>query len=601
MSRVATPPVVAELIADGRGVAARPAFERGLHIAIGPKGRRGARIGDLVTIRARGGGADVIARHGRASSARDAMQALVADAGLWADFSKAVLAEAEEQATAESTEDAGRLDLRAQRVITIDPDGAKDHDDAICVRGEGDAIRLWVHIADVARFVPAGGAIDREAARRGTSNYLPGVVIPMLPPRLSTDVCSLRPGVDRKVVTAEILVGVDGAVTEMRFYRALVHSKQRLTYPQVDAVFAGLPLDDSGLDADLATARDLAERLRRRRMSRGALEVNSSEPSFTFRDGEINGVEMEGQTPAHSLVEECMIAANEAVARYLIDRRRATVFRVHPPPSARSIELCYHRLEALDIPTPPLADGPLTPEQCEAAARAASVAVAAVTATGRGAHAFPGLVLRALQRAYYDVAPPGHSGLASPAYLHFTSPIRRYPDLLAHRTLLDALGIGDPGPDLTELAVEAAESSEREREAQNLERRADRMALAFLLRERLRHDTDEALPAEVTGLVGGGAFLRIEGLYDGFLPVRAVDEDDWNLDEAEVTLIGRNTGIRIALGDALTVVVDYIEPLRGRVTVALAGQPRPTGQRRVPSAGGKKGRQEAPRRRGHRS
>ena len=129
MSRVATPPVVAELIADGRGVAARPAFERGLHVAIGPKGRRGAKIGDLVTIRARGGGADVIARHGRASSARDAMQALVADAGLWADFPKAVLAEAEEQASGESEEDAGRLDLRAQRVITIDPDGAKDHDD----------------------------------------------------------------------------------------------------------------------------------------------------------------------------------------------------------------------------------------------------------------------------------------------------------------------------------------------------------------------------------------------------------------------------------------------------------------------------------------
>ena len=565
--------VTCELVAVGRGVGARPAFVAGPVFAIGAKGRRGAGIGDLVTARFRGAGAEVVSRLGRADDVRTVMDAVITDAGLARAFPPEAIAEAERQVAAAETVDDEREDLTAQRVITIDPEGAKDHDDAIAVAREGDAIRLWVHIADVSYFVPAGGAVDIEAARRGTSVYVPGTVVPMLPPRLSTDICSLRPGVDRKVVTADLLVGLDGNVIHAHFFRSVIRSQRRLTYPEVDAVFAGGALGDPSLEADLATARTLAERLRAVRMERGALEIVSDEPSFQFdSDGVLINAVFEGQTAAHSLVEECMIAANEAVARELIARERHTVFRVHPHPDARSVERLYARLEAIGVATPPLHDGPLTPEQAADGARAAASAVAAhVARSGSGRRALPGIVLRALQRAHYDIGPPGHSGLAAPAYLHFTSPIRRYPDLLAHRTLLDALGIDPGGPDLVELAVAAADSSEREQEAQRLERDTDRIALAFLLAARLREGhRDEEFAGEVVGLVPGGVFVALPPVFDGFLPARLVADEEWRLDDAEVTLMA-HSGRRIRLGDVIAVQVTEIEPLRGRVTLRQAG------------------------------
>jgi len=574
--------LVAELVSSGRGAAARPAFEPGTPIALAKGARGGASVGDLVTVGLRGRAGRVVAVHGPASSPRAAMRALLASEDMGRPFPRAVVEEADALDEASVAADPGRRDLRAQRVVTIDPEGAKDHDDALAVAPEGDgAWRLWVHIADVARFVAAGGAIDREAARRGTSVYVPGTVDPMLPARLSSDLCSLRPGVDRAAVTVEMVVDGDGHVGETRFSRSLIRSERRLTYGEVDVALDGGSLGDDALQRDVEELAALARVLRGRRMSRGALEASSAEPVVRFAGDRVADIHLEGQTPAHSLVEECMIAANEAVARHLIARSRPTVFRHHEDPAQSRIAMLYEQLAELGVATPPLPDGEMGGPARRAAAAAAAEAVARHVAAGRGggAEALWPLVLRSLRQAYYSAAEVGHSGLASPAYLHFTSPIRRYPDLLVHRGLLSTLGLLEgPPPETAELAYEADRSSGAEREAAAVERRGDEICAAYWLRDRLSERGWDA-PADgvVTGLIDAGLFVTFEGgIVTGFLPSRRLEDDHYRADPLGVMLIGDASGRRIRLGDPIEVRVVRVEPLRGRVELEPAdAAPRP--------------------------
>ena len=564
---------VAEMVPAGRGMAARPAFEAGPDVPL-LKARRGdARMGDLVTARMTGGGCAVVTVHGRVTDAGAAIRALMAHEGLGRGFSASVRDEADAARRAQAEHDPARRDLRDQRVITIDPEGAKDHDDAIAVQEEGQGIRLWVHIADVSRYVPAGGAIDREAERRGCSVYLPGSVDPMLPERLSNDICSLRPGEERKAVTAHMLVMPDGQVTAEGFHRSLIRSDRRLSYPEVDAFLGGgSALGDPLMEQDVALAMELARRLRARRMRRGALDIVTSEPRFRFEGDRVESVDMETQTDAHSLIEECMIAANEAVARFLIAKRVPAIFRVHADPEQMAIEHLWDRLEVLGVPVPPLAEGFLTAEQRREAAGVAAHAVRLhVERTGEGAASLPYMVLRALQKAVYRPDETAHSGLASPAYLHFTSPIRRYPDLVVHRALVHALGLGEPAPDAAMLPEVARDCSEREREATDLERRADRMCLAYLLAGSLGGDAwERPRDGEVTGIGPSGLFITFDEVFDGFLPFRLMHDDHYVPDPLDSQVVGDDTGRRIRLGDPLRVRLHDIQPLRGRVTLAPA-------------------------------
>ena len=340
--------MVAELVSSGRGAAAQPAFEPGMRIPLAKGARGGATVGDLVTVTLRGRAARVTEVHGPARSPLAALRALLVSEDLARPFSRAVLEEAEALDDSAVAADRGRRDLRGQRMITIDPMGAKDHDDAIAVSDEGGgATRVWVHIADVSRFVAPGGPLDREAARRGCSVYVPGMVTPMLPPRLSSDLCSLRPGVDRAAVTVEMVVDGAGEVGETRFSRALIRSERRLTYDDADRVIGGGSLGDVELETDVLRVAAVAGRLRARRMARGALEAHSGEPVVRFDGDRVAGMHLEGATPAHSLVEECMIAANEAVARHLIARGRPTVFRHHEDPAQSRIEALYEQIEEI--------------------------------------------------------------------------------------------------------------------------------------------------------------------------------------------------------------------------------------------------------------
>lgn len=273
-----------------------------------------------------------------------------------------------------------------------------------------------------------------------------------------------------------------------------------------------------------------------------------------------------------------MIAANEAVAQYLIARKTPTVFRYHADPDQHQVERVYAQLAALGVATPPLPEGHLGPGERREAVRLAGEAVGthlrAARARGEGeGSALWVLVLRAVKQAFYSADSCTHSGLASAAYLHFTSPIRRYPDLLVHRALVGALGIDVEGPTHAELEVAAAESSETERAATDLERKADRICGALLLEQELNAgDWANPFDAEVTGLIGTGAFLRFGVAYEGFLPIRPASGGQLTLDDAEIGLVTPEGVHEVRLGDRLPVRVAEVDALRGRVRLERADQ-----------------------------
>jgi ribonuclease R len=557
--------VVVEVSRRGRMLVGEPVFTPGVPIPLDKHGLGDLGSGDLAVVRKQRGRARLERALGPADRIENVLEGLLEHEGLRHEFEPFDLPEPSLE---------GRVDLRELLTFTIDPETAKDFDDAISTRREGDGIRVWVHIADVSWFVPAGSPLDRGAAERALSVYVPGFVAPMLPHELADDACSLRPNVDRLCVTVEILFDGSLQAGEPTFYRSVIRSNERLTYGQAESILAGREHAAEDVTEGLKLAETIALELRRRRFARGALRIAGAEIAFAF-DGE-GGVEkawLESEPHAHALIEELMILANEAVAGLLASRRREALFRVHEQPEPLSVTRLLAKLTSVEVPTPPAPDADhMTPQQAAKIAAEASERVSEYVARAkRGKEAFPSLVLRALKQARYHPQNLGHSGLASTAYCHFTSPIRRYPDLVVHRALLREIGATDePLPE--DIAASAEHCSAKEREAGEVEYRADDIVAAWLLEDVLfERGWEEPFSGEITGMIGSGLFIRFGDVFEGYLPARRLPGDYYEIDAIETRLVGRRGGRTFRLGDPIEVRVQEIRKNEGKVELSLAG------------------------------
>ncbi len=571
---------VASVARRGRFLVAEPLFERTPQMPLAG-GRVRVRGGEMVLAKSAGNGAQILELLGDPANAREVAAALLSERGLDRGFDQALARDAREAAMSAQSADAtsSRRDLTDLDTFTVDPATARDFDDAVSASEEGDAIRLWVHIADVAAHVRPGTALDLQAAHRATSVYVPGSVEPMLPPELSDDACSLAPGVERLAVTAEIVLSSNGTPRSASFYRSRIRSDHRLSYDQLDEYFAGRAEPPAVIAAPLQLARRAAAALRDRR-KHTALEISTSEPEFEFDvEGHVVSAHGVAQTEAHGLIEQLMILTNEQVAQVCERRGVPTLYRVHERPDPARVAVMVEKLAALEIPTPPLPDlETMSPTQAgELAVSASRLVAREAERRGHGRAAYTSLVLRSLKPAVYMPENLGHAGLGSSAYCHFTSPIRRYPDLIAHRALLSLIGAGEIEPERGVVGEAGTWCSERERDAMRIERDADKVCASFLLeRELYEGDPRRVFPGEVSGVISPGAFVSFGGelgdVYEGFLPARRIRGERWDLDATETALVGGRSGGRLRLGDPVEVRVDGVEAPRGRIDLLAVGE-----------------------------
>jgi ribonuclease R len=566
---------VASIEKRGRFAVAVPLFERAGQVAFDRKER--VQEGEIVWAERRGGRARLVRRLGDVSVARDVSEALAMERLGGRGFPARLEEEARASVSAGPDHSVPRTDLTRMPTFTVDPSTARDFDDAVSAERKGDSVRLLVHIADVASWVTPDSGLDREALRRGNSVYIPTSVEPMLPHELSSGECSLAPGEERLALTTEMLVSGSGEVEEVSFYRSRVRSDARLDYDQLDRIFAGSESPPGEVSEAIDLARGVAAVLADRR-GRHRLEVGSAEPSFEF-DGEGNVTRAFAyrETEAHRLIEHLMILVNEQVASLLERSSAPAIFRVHQQPDPDRIERLFGQLASLELPTPPMTEGAGPTEAGRLAVEASRTVAAEAARRGHGAVPWGSLVLRSLKPARYLEENLGHAGLGSEAYSHFTSPIRRYPDLFVHRSLLSITGGGESPPDRALAAEVALHCSETEREASLIERDADDICAAFLLeRELFEGGWGREFEGEVSGLIGAGAFIsfggRLGDVYEGFVPVRRFGGERFALNEQETALVGSKTGRAVRFGDPVSVTVTRVQPTLGRVDLLFAGQ-----------------------------
>jgi len=491
-------------------------------------------------------------------------------------FAEDALAQAHAQAEVfdDSAVPKDRLDLTERTILTIDPADARDFDDAISLeRIERGHWRLGVHIADVAHFVQPGTPLDREALARGTSVYLPDRVIPMLPEVISNSLASLQPGKLRYTKTVFIEFTPEGQPVATEFHNSVIRSAKRLNYEQVDEFLAdpgpwrrklGSKVHDL-----LGRMHELAMILRRRRFERGALDITMPEVKIDLdRDGRVAGAHVVSYTESHQIIEEFMLAANEAVARRLAGEGLSFLRRIHASPSEEKMRLLTEFVNGLGIKVDSLRD------------RFALQGVLDKVKGRPEQHAVHFAVLRSMQKAVYGPQEDGHYALASECYCHFTSPIRRYPDLTVHRLLGTLLAGRKPVQDYAELAVLGDHCSDRERRAEKAERELVKLKLLGYLSTRI----DEEMDAVVTGVERFGLFVQgIELPAEGLVHVDSLVDDHYHFDRASHTLSGFRQGNVFRLGDRVRVAVARVDLPRRELDFRLVTVRRPPARKKSPA------------------
>ena len=464
----------------------------------------------------------------------------------------------------------GRRDFRDRRIVTIDGETAKDFDDAVEVERTEQGYRLGVHIADVSHYVREGSVLDIEAKSRGTSVYFPGRVLPMLPERLSNGLCSLNPRVDRLVLSAILDFDRKGRVLSAQFTKGVIRSAHRMTYTEVARLLETRPTKEDEheygpfLD-DFRTMGELAAHLRERREARGAIDFDLPDADIVLDDaGLVVGIVPESRNVAHRLIEEFMLAANEAVAKKLLFDKQPAMYRVHDRPDPDKLVDLREVLESF---------GYELKGKLEEIPPSAFQRLLKEIAGKPEERLLSDLLLRAQRKALYSEECRGHYALAAPYYCHFTSPIRRYPDLVVHRQLTRLLRDHRPvAADQREgvekgIAEDAVHSSDRERRAESAERESLLWKKIVFMKDKVGRDFD----AFVTGVASFGLFVTLQDFFvEGLVPVSSLGEDFFVYEEKQHRLRGRSSDVTYRLGDALCVNLKEIDEVRRRLNFRLA-------------------------------
>ncbi len=513
----------------------------------------------------------VVERFGQAGSVRAEQLTFRHRYDLPGEFPPAVLKHIEElpgeETIAQAAGEQNRIDLRDLKMVTIDDESARDFDDAVSLENlPGGDYRLGVHIADVSHYVRQGKALDREALKRGTSIYLVGRVIHMLPPILSENLCSLQSGKDRLAVSVIMDIDQQGDLKNTSFSASVIRVSERLTYRQVEAYLdreeGRKPFSDAAVPDMIDRMSALADILSKRRMDRGALDLNLSEAQIEVdEEGVPLSIEKRAMGRSESLIEEFMIYCNEAVAEYLYKRKLPCIYRVHTLPTEEKLALLRETLTLMGVGTlsnikvlkPKHLNGLLQQTRGEKVEKLVSY-----------------LVLRSLPQAQYSAVNEGHFGLASACYCHFTSPIRRYPDLVVHRILKQQLKGGLTKEKIKDLQAGlpdvARHSSERERIATE----ADRASVDMKKAQFMEGKIGEVYPGIINGVTGFGLFVELENTIEGMIPVSELKDDYYVFQEKAAALVGERTRKTYRLGDSIRVEVIRASREEGQIAFAPA-------------------------------
>jgi len=474
--------------------------------------------------------------------------------GIPSDWPADVLAEVAKISQKVSPEECkGRTDLRKLPFVTIDGEDAKDFDDAVyCYQKPKGGFQLFVAIADVSHYVPVGSALDKEATRRGNSVYFPGKVVPMLPEALSNGICSLNPKVDRLCMVAEMSISADGKINRSRFYRAVFHSQARLTYTEVGRWMSGVPMPESlsHLSPVLQDLHRLYDILLKSRKARGAMDFETTETSIQFDEHrKIQRIVPVMRNDAHRLIEECMLAANVATARFLEKSKIPILYRVHAVPDENKITALRSFLGEMGLQLP----GGKKPQPKDFQKVLSSLG------DKPEKHLIETVMLRSLKQAQYVEENDGHFGLAYHAYTHFTSPIRRYPDLLIHRAighLIDHDGIESFGYQKDEMGRLGKHCSTTERRADE----ASREVVSWLKCEYMQDKLGQVFEGTISSVTGFGIFVELNDIFvEGLVHVTSLKNDYYSFDSVKHRLVGERGGQVYRLGDPITVLVARVD------------------------------------------